>query len=197
MSFDWQRDPICVDVPPCPSDSGKGSTRSTPTLGSPIVSPVSRSRVSSPAPSLVIQQQQQLLPQQQQQQQQQHEAILFREQAMLLSSVIKKEPYVRHNIFQERSKLPANFHPHSHSNPDAISKRSSYFSMISTAASFFLRTVIDLEGDTALSFSDTSTLVQQRVDNRKEKNMERRGCYNLHGDYECCEDCAEEYDLFA
>lgn len=108
------------------------------------------------------------------------------------------EPRVCRNIFAERSKLPANFHPHSHGNLEGKSNRSSYFSMISSAARFLFRTVIDFEGEPGgnLSLMDTSNLVQARVYRRKEDGQGRlRDCYNLHGENEHCEDCAEEYEV--
>ena len=174
ISFDWHSDPICVEVPPCPSGSGKGSKRSTPSHTSPLLSPAS-GRTPSPGPL------------------NRHE-FLRGEPELGVMMLKKPEPHVRHNIFQERSKLPANFHPHSHSNPDSVSNRSSYFSMLSSAASFIFRSVLDVDGETGTLFlTDTSTLMQPRVGSQNYRTR-RRDCYNLHSDHECCEDCAEPYE---
>lgn len=175
VSLDWKADPICIEVPPNALDSGRASRRSTPSHASPLLSPTTK----SPRPSSPAAQQLSL----------HHEGSLFREQL-----AVKKEPHVRHNIFAERSSLPANFHPHSHSNPEGKTNRSSYLSMISTAASFLFRAVVDLEGETSmLSLMDTTNLVQAKV--FAGPTARKRDCYTVHGDHEFCEDCVEPYEV--
>jgi len=176
VSLDWKSDPICIEVPPNTLDSGRASRRSTPSHSSPLLSPTKSPRPSSPAGQVAIH----------------HESGLFREQL-----VPKKEPHVRHNIFAERSTLPANFHPHSHSNPDGKSNRSSYLSMISTAASFLFAAVVDMEGESnMLSLMDTTNLVQAKVfAGGSGSGARKRDCYALHGDHEFCEDCLEPYEV--